>query len=142
MVHGQQVNAPYEKIGNFGNVDLACIWDALGGSPLLFRSTIAIVDAGVNVTRKTAQVKGWNILNTTGVIIYVKIYDKGGAIDPATETPILTIPVPANGSVFLPVGTSQRNTINGIQIRVTTGIADTDVTPPATPPIIELNYSI
>lgn len=85
---------------------------------------------------------GWNIINRDAVTIYVKIYNVAAAsVNPASDVPIRTLQVAANGSVV------ELNTVpwnvnsTAIAVRAVTEATDTGTTAPATLPIIEILYS-
>jgi hypothetical protein len=73
-------------------------------------------------------VAGWFIQNTTGTAIYVKLYDKSTAPDPASDVPRVTLQIPANGFISHPVGPVGMAFGTGIGILIVTGAADTDDT--------------
>lgn len=105
-------------------------------------TTVDELDSPVKVSR--GKLWGFNIINRHTTDIFVKFYDKASnAINVATDTPILTLQVPASGSVY-----QESNYPNvdlctfdtAISVRAVTGSADTDNTAPTTKPIIELQY--
>jgi hypothetical protein len=88
-----------------------------------------LVSAGTSQDRTVVkaapgQVYGLTLSNTNAAARYVKLYDK--ATNPAsTDTPALSVQVPANGSrdLAFPAGMAFAN---GIGLRITTGAADND----------------
>lgn len=73
-------------------------------------------------------VGGWNLINTTGSAVYVKLYDKATAPAPASDTPKIRIQIPANGQAFHPLGPIGWMFNTGIAVVMVTGAADTDDT--------------
>lgn len=78
-----------------------------------------------NIKGSAGQVGGWYLYNANAAVRYLKLYDKATSPTLASDTPLLTIPIPpgaganvevAKGIVF---GT-------GISLAITTGVADTD----------------
>lgn len=66
--------------------------------------------------------------NTGGAVAYVKLYNKATAPTVGTDVPVITIPVPAGGSVNLPFGTPGAIFGTGIGLGITNLAADTDTT--------------
>lgn len=66
-----------------------------------------------------------NAMTTTPVMKFFKLYDKASAPTVGTDTPIMTIPVAADGyvSISFPVGIPFSL---GIAYAITGGVADTD----------------
>lgn len=63
--------------------------------------------------------------NVNAAARYLKIYNKASAPVLASDRPVLTIALPANGTVHLPM-TMGMFFSNGIALATTTGTADTD----------------
>ena len=81
---------------------------------------------------------GWNIVSNNAAIIYVKIYNKAAAsVNPASDVPIKTLMVPANGSVYQEPNCIQCSADTALSFRAVTDFGDTGTTAPATLPIIE-----
>jgi hypothetical protein len=100
---------------------------------LLANSTAVVVKAS------SASVKRINIVNRHNAIVYVKLYDKATAPDPASDVPVLTILVPASGTVFVSAD-ELVSSDNSMHVRAVTDIGDTGTTAPATLPIIEIGF--
>ena len=103
-----------------------------------FRTLIA-TDVAVQVRNYAGAIGRYNIVNTATSIVYVKFYDSLTAPTGAGNVPFLTVPVPTG------IGSGAANNfviptiyLQGLWVRCTTGVADTDTTNPATSPIIEL----
>ena len=81
-------------------------------------------------------VKGWNIINTANTTdVYVKFYNNvASSVTLGTTTPVLTLHVPANGSVFLEANKNNdiRNFDTGMSVVCVTGLADSSTTAPST----------
>lgn len=108
------------------------IWAARGLS--VYR-TLDGQPTGVSIKAGFGIVGGWNILNAAVAARYVKLYDKATAAL-ATDTPLLTIGVPASGNLNVAYGGEGIMFLTGISIRVTTGVADNDVGAPTASDII------
>lgn len=70
----------------------------------------------------------YNILasNTNASPRYVKFYNKASAPTVGTDVPIITITIPANGTVHADMGTLGHRFATGIAIAITAGAADSD----------------
>ncbi len=64
--------------------------------------------------------------NINAAVRYVKIYNKATAPVLATDIPILIIPIPANSTISLNLGSLGFRCSAGIAMSITTGAADTD----------------
>lgn len=90
---------------------------------------------GVNIKASAGQLYGWYLYNQSASIRFVKFYNKASAPTVGTDTPVLTIPIPAGG------GCNVLNTIGiafslGIGIGATTGIADANTSAPTANDVI------
>jgi len=84
---------------------------------------------------------GWNIINQNGSAVYVKFYNKEAAsVEVGIDVPVLTLMVPANGSVYQQPDCSQHEFATAMSMAVTTLIVDTDATDPATAIHINVKY--
>jgi hypothetical protein len=109
------------------------------GQPLIFR-TLAANSTAVAVKATSGNVYGWNIINFSATVIYVKIYDKAAAsVNPAADIPLWVIEVPV-GSVVDRAPTALPCAA-AISVRAVTGGGDTDTTAPGTLPLIQFNYA-
>ncbi|MFT3671302.1 hypothetical protein [Aestuariivirga sp.] len=66
--------------------------------------------------------------NINAAIRYLKLYNKASAPTVGTDVPVLTIPIPATGSVNLPFGELGKRFATGIAFAITAAAADTDTT--------------
>jgi hypothetical protein len=83
------------------------------------------------VKSSSGNLFSWNIINTVGSVIYLKFFDKATAPSVGTDTPILTISIPASSSIYLAnSGISQYTFTNGLYIACTLNLVDTDNTAP------------
>ena len=79
--------------------------------------------------------------NINAAIRYLKIYDKATAPTVGTDTPILTIPIPATGIVNLVGSESGINVSLGLGLAITAAAADSDTTAVAANEIkVLINY--
>lgn len=84
---------------------------------------------GANIKASTGKIKGWHLYNNATAARYIKFYDKATAPVVGTDTPALTVPLPASSSVSV----SFRDGIdfaNGIGIGATNAIADNSTAAP------------
>jgi len=89
---------------------------------------INLVNTGVSVKNSGGLVYGYMLYNAAAAVRFVKIYNKATAPS-STDTPLLTIAIPAAGSI----SASFTNGIScnlGIGVRACTGLADSDNTAP------------
>ena len=94
------------------------------------------------ISASPGNILGWNIINRHSAAIYVKFYDEAAAsVDPSNDSPVLTLQVPALGSVFQEPNGIQKIFATAISVRVVTGVTDTDNTDPGTLPLIEIQYT-
>lgn len=107
-----------------------------------FRS-LAVSTTAVAVKGSAGSLYGVNIINLNTLDIYVKFYNiAAGSVNPASDVPIKTLFVPANGVVFIEPRVFPLDVFStAIAIRSVTGSGDTSVVVAATLPIIELKYS-
>lgn len=106
-----------------------------------FRNT-SVGSTAVSVKASSGIIVGYNIINKHTSDIFVKFYNiESGQVTPATNSPVLTLMVPASGSVYMePYGIIHEFNV-AISVRAVTGSADNDTTSPTTTPIIELKYT-
>ena len=120
---------------------------AAGTTPLITYAATRFRSLTVNSTAQAIKASagnlyGWNIVNLTGGIIYVKIYNiAAGSVNPASDAPIKTLQIPANGSVYAEPNCIKAGCSTAISVRAVTGSGDTDTTAPGTLPIIEIDYA-
>lgn len=105
-----------------------------------FRSTL-VGSTGVSVKGSPARIYTFNIVNKHTADVYVKFYDKDPAVavNPASDSPVRTLLIPASGSVYDNMRWA-KDFDNSVVIRCVTGSDDTDTTAPTTKPIIEIDY--
>lgn len=100
---------------------------ATGGASLYRLLSAASTNAQV-VKNTAGTVYGWHLTNLSGTTPrFVKLYNKASAPTVGTDTPVLTLPLPAGGqaNVSFPTGLAFAT---GIAIAVTGGVADNDTT--------------
>jgi hypothetical protein len=79
-------------------------------------------------------------VNSTGTQVFLKLYDKATAPVCGTDTPVWTVPVPANNAFSVPLGQGLLFA-NGIGLCITNLIADSDTTVVTTGIAINLGVS-
>lgn len=86
--------------------------------------------ASTNLTSVRAtpcRLRGVFVSNTGAAARFLKLYDKASAPVPASDTPLLVVPVGANGVVSLHLGDGIDFNL-GLAYSITGGAADTDAT--------------
>lgn len=107
-------------------------------------TTIRILTASstaVAVKAAAGNMYGFRFVNRHYADIFIKIYNKAAAgVNPASDTPIFTLPVPAGGAIWdrwsIPETFS-----TAISVRAVTENTDTGTTAPVTLPIIEISFA-
>lgn len=115
---------------------------ATSGGCSIDRLVSAASTNGSNVKGSAGQVFGIVAINTTGTLYYYKLYNKATSPTVGTDTPVMTIPIPANtagaGLVFgLDSGVAFGT---GIGRALTGAAADNDTTSAATGVLVHLLY--
>lgn len=107
-----------------------------------FRS-LTVSSTAVAVKASAGSLYGVNIINLNTLDIFVKLYNIAAAsVNPASDVPIKTLFVPANGVVFIEPSLVPLDVFStAIAVRSVTGSGDTSTVVAATLPIIELKYS-
>lgn len=73
-------------------------------------------------------VTGWYIMNVSNGVRYVRLYDKATAPAPATDVPVVRLPIPAGEGTNLSFASAPLFFRSGIALDITGGEADTDTT--------------
>jgi hypothetical protein len=71
---------------------------------------------------------GISCSNSGAAAAFVKLYNKASAPTVGTDTPVLTIPIPASGIVSVNLGTLGHRFTTGIALAITNLVADSDAT--------------
>ena len=91
---------------------------------------ISLLATGVNVKSSAANVYGWVLTNNAAAARFVKLYNKATAPTVGTDTPYMTIQVPAGQTISamfsVPISFSL-----GVGIGATVNVADADATAPS-----------
>jgi hypothetical protein len=91
---------------------------------------IDIDETPVLIKGGRTQLHGYFFYNNAVTVRYVKIYDKNTAPVLASDTPLMTIPVPAQGGANIEFIGGVILEL-GLGIACTTGVADNDVAAPS-----------
>ena len=91
---------------------------------------IDLGSTGVSIKGSAGQVYGWYMYNRAASERVVKFYDKATAATVGTDTPKLTIPLPAGGGSNIPWGTGIPFAL-GISVGAVTEIGDSGTTNPS-----------
>lgn len=111
------------------------------GTPDAFRSA-SLVNVAQAVKATAGSLYGWNIRNNTAAAVYVKFCNTAsGSTTPGTTAIVLSIMVPANGTVYQAPNCSQHYFSTAITVYACTGFLDTDATTTgANNVVVELKY--
>lgn len=103
---------------------------------------LATNSTAVAVKASAGSLWGFNIINLHTEDIFIKLYNVAAAsVNPASDVPVMTLMVPASGSVFQEPSCRLHAFATAIAVRAVTGSGDTNTTAPGTLPIIELKYA-
>jgi hypothetical protein len=106
-----------------------------------FRNVSSVNSTAVAVKASAGELWGFNIINLHTADIFVKLYNvAAGSVNPASDVPVVTLQVPALGSVFCEPRCIVHDFATAIAVRAVTGSGDTNTTAPGTVPIVELKY--
>jgi len=96
---------------------------------------ISLLATGINVKNSAGQIYGYYLGNTSASPRYIKLYDKVTAPTVGTDTPLITIFLPAGAAANESFGNGIAF-VNGIGIAATQLVADSDTTAPAANDVI------
>lgn len=108
-------------------------------------TTTSFRQAGVGVAPVTLKAAagslyGYNLINPNAVPVFAKFYDNAAPVV-GTTTPLFTVAIPANGAYVITRNGFPHGTFtNAIKVAVTTGLADTDATAPASGILVQAAY--
>lgn len=91
--------------------------------------------SGVTIKSSAGQIYGWYFFNNAVSVRFVKLYNKGSNPSVGSDTPFMTIALPAGGGANVNF-TSGITLNNGIGIGATTGVTDGDSSAPAANEVI------
>ncbi len=103
-------------------------------------SIVGVAECGVG----GLAVRGINIINSNQNAVYVKFFDQFEFdITLGTTEPVLTIAVPASGSIYhaFQLSTTIQFFSTAIVIAATTGVADSDTNAPQSGLYVQLQYN-
>lgn len=111
------------------------------GTPSAYRLQGSI-NTATAVKASAGNLYGWNIRNNTGAAVYVKFYDTAQAsVVVGTTAVVLSLQVPANGSIYQESSCVQHNFATAISVASVTGWLDNDATSPGANAVtLELKY--
>lgn len=96
---------------------------------------INLVASGVNIKNSAGQIYGWFLFNNAASVRYLKLYNKSSSPSVGSDTPFMTIPLPAGAGANVNF-TSGITFSSGIGIGATTGVADSDSSAPSANDVI------
>jgi hypothetical protein len=112
---------------NIGDVDIASITTPTSGGYSVSRLLAGASTNATSVKASAGQVFGWYLANAAAYTVFFKLYNKASAPTVGTDTPFMTIPVPAGSAANvefmrgLAMGT-------GVAFATTKLVADADTT--------------
>jgi hypothetical protein len=97
------------------------------GGLSIYRLLSAATTNGNNIKASAGQIYGWYLYNTAASVKFVKLYNKASAPTVGTDTPVMTIPLPATSgaNVFTDSGIAFGT---GISVAITGAVGDADTT--------------
>lgn len=115
--------------------------DVLNQTLEAYRKTdLGITDQAVK--SEAGRLLGWNIINPNDEPVYLKFYDAAvGDVTVGTTVPVLTLQIPANGSIYQEPNCVQQIFSTAIVIAATKLLADTDTTAPDTAIQVNIKYN-
>lgn len=114
-----RIAAGTNTIGNMGLIPRT------SGGLSVSRTISAATTNATSVKASAGQLFGWSVNNTNAAVRYLKLYNKASAPTVGTDTPLLTISIPAGGKAEFqtPIGIAFGT---GLAFALTTGVADSD----------------
>lgn len=131
---------------NIGDVDVASIAagantiGAVNVKPATSGGTLIYRDLDANATGElvkgsAGQLFGWHMYNDGAAEVYVKFYNKATAPTVGTDTPVMTVPIPAGAGANVEF-TNGIEFATGIGVGATTAVADASTAAPAANQVI------
>lgn len=112
------------------------------GASTYSRVILGATTNATSVKGSAGVINAITLCNDSATKFYFKLYNKATAPAPATDTPVLTVPVPANSNVDVACGPWGRRLATGIAYVVVRGFGDTDTTATvANDGVININYT-
>jgi hypothetical protein len=102
-------------------------------SPNLPVPTMSLINSAATTNATSIKASAGTVFsilvsNTGGAAAFVKLYNKASAPTVGTDVPVITISVPASGTVTLPLGVIGVRFTTGIALAITNLAADSDTT--------------
>lgn len=116
------------------NIGFVSIVGVTSGGFSVYRN-ISLLATGQAVKTSAGQVFGWHLANLAASTRYVKFYDKASAPTVGTDTPLLTLALPASAVVTVLSEIGIPFSL-GIGIGAVTGVADNNTTAPSANEVI------
>lgn len=110
-----------------GNI-VGGVWIGKGSSPSVLNINSAATTNATSVTAVGSSLQTLNVSNPTATAAFLKLYDKASAPVVGTDTPVITLPVPANSIASLPLGANGQRFTSGIALALTGLQTDVDTT--------------
>ena len=107
-----------------GTMSVNSLAGTSGGSSVTKLISAASTNA-TSVKASAGQLDGWYLFNANAATRYLKLYNKASAPTVGTDTPVMTIPIPAGAAANVCLDPGIDFT-TGIALALTTGIADSD----------------
>ena len=97
-------------------------------------------ESGDLVLGLKTRLKGYHIYNNASSTRYIKFYDKKIAPTVGTDTPKMTVPLPAGSAANIMFGEDSVPFDYGIGVGATTAVADNDTGAPGANDVVVLFY--
>lgn len=135
------VDASGNQVTSFGSSTVSIIPTSSVANALSRFRSLTVNSTAQAIKASAGNLYGFNIINLHTSTIYVKIYNvAAGSVNPASDVPIKTLMVPANGAIYQEPNCIQTSASTALSVRAVTDSGDTGTTAPGTLPIIELEY--
>ena len=103
---------------------------ATSGGLTTYRN-IDLDETGILVSTGAHQVYGWYLFNGALTTRYIKFYNKATAPTVGTDTPVMTIPIPAGSAANVEYNVGIASFPLGLGIGATTAVADNSTAAPS-----------
>lgn len=110
--------SPVVLVDNSGN--------PYGNASSAFSTNTAATTNATSVKASAGYLQEVTVSNTSGAIVYFKVYNKASAPTVGTDIPLLTIPVAASSTVSSGFGSAGKRFTTGLAWAITGAIAATD----------------
>ena len=131
IMRGVYATEPIPAIQSHGITGTVTVAGATTGTPATgtaYSLETTAVAVAASVKASAGALFELSLSNPTATAAYVKLYNKASAPVPASDVPVLTIPLPANSAVVQQFGALGKRFATGIALGITGAIGKTDTT--------------